>query len=90
MGHRIRSRRLNADQGRCRRIRAVRAGAWLPGIPDVPDADSDGVLDALAGHANFVAGLIAQGCPQAEITIRNHNGGFGRPCGRLDLRPRPP
>ena len=54
-------------------------GAWVPGLPDVPDADGDGVLDALAGHANFVAGLIARGCPQAEITIRNHNGGFGLP-----------
>jgi hypothetical protein len=33
-------------------------------------------LDALAGHANFVAGVIAHGTAHAAITIRNHNGAF--------------
>jgi hypothetical protein len=50
-------------------------GKWTPGTRDVPDADGDGRLDTLAGHANFVAGLVAQGCA-AEIQIWNHNGGF--------------
>jgi hypothetical protein len=54
----------------------VSGKAWLDGIPDVPDVNRDGVLDALAGHANFIAGVIARGCPHAQIRIRNHNGGF--------------
>jgi subtilisin family serine protease len=33
-------------------------------------------LATLVGHANFVAGVIAQACPQAKITVVNHNGGF--------------
>jgi len=33
-------------------------------------------LAALVGHANFVAGVIAQACPGAQITLVNHNGGF--------------
>jgi subtilase family protein len=52
------------------------ANVWAPGVPDVTDANADGNLDALAGHSNFIAGVIAQNCPQAQITIRNHNGGF--------------
>jgi Subtilase family len=43
---------------------------------DIPDADGNKRLDVLAGHANFVAGIIAQQCENAEITIVNHNGGF--------------
>jgi hypothetical protein len=54
----------------------LNAGVWAPSAYDVPDYDGDGDLDALAGHANFIAGLIAQRCPNAEIAIRNHNGGF--------------
>jgi hypothetical protein len=54
----------------------VSAGGWTAGIADVPDADHDGSLDALAGHANFIAGVIAQGCPHAQLTVLNHNGGF--------------
>jgi hypothetical protein len=34
------------------------------------------VIDALAGHANFVAGIVAQHCPNAEITVRTFDGGF--------------
>jgi thermitase len=49
---------------------------WDAGTPDVLDANDDGALDALAGHANFIAGVIAQRCTHAELTIRNHNGGF--------------
>ena len=33
-------------------------------------------LATLVGHANFVAGVIAQACPEAKITVVNHNGGF--------------
>lgn len=54
----------------------VSGKAWVDGVRDVPDATGDCVLDALAGHANFIAGVIAQGCEHAQITIRNHNGGF--------------
>ena len=49
---------------------------WLPGTADVLDADNNNRLDALAGHANFIAGVIAQNFVGAQITIRNHNGGF--------------
>src|SRR5690242_14924218 len=54
----------------------VTTTGWEPGIPDVRDADRDGSLDALAGHANFIAGVIAQLFDRAKITIRNHNGGY--------------
>jgi thermitase len=49
---------------------------WSAGTPDVLDADGNGELDALAGHANFIAGVIAQNFLGAQITIRDHNGGF--------------
>jgi hypothetical protein len=49
---------------------------WEAGTPDEPDVDGDQLLDALAGHANFIAGVIAQNCEHAQITIWNHNGGF--------------
>jgi thermitase len=53
------------------------SGLWVPGKPEQLDADDDGKLDALAGHANFIAGVIAQQCDEhVQITIRNHNGGF--------------
>jgi hypothetical protein len=38
------------------------------------DQNGDKLLDALAGHANFVAGVIAQACPEAQITVESHNG----------------
>jgi len=50
---------------------------WNAGYPDELDVDGDGLMDALAGHANFVAGVVAQSSPHAKITIVNHNGGFG-------------
>jgi hypothetical protein len=51
-------------------------GGWQPGNPDTPDANLPGVLDALSGHANFIAGVIAQNCQHANIIVRNHNGAF--------------
>ncbi len=41
-----------------------------------PETAADGALVGLAGHANFVAGLIAQGCGDVMITIRNLNGAY--------------
>jgi hypothetical protein len=49
---------------------------WFPDDPDEPDKNINGLLDTLAGHANFVAGIIAQRCDQPVITVRNHNGAF--------------
>jgi thermitase len=53
-------------------------GAWHPGAADVAGetvATATGnKLVALAGHANFIAGVIAQHCPHAHIVVRNHNG----------------
>ncbi len=49
---------------------------WQPDSPDVPDANGDHRLDALAGHANFVAGIVAQRCPWLTVTVWNHNGSF--------------
>ena len=49
---------------------------WENGTPNILDADSDQTLDALAGHANFVAGVIAQHCELPNIHIWNHNSGF--------------
>lgn len=52
---------------------------WQAGTPDEFIAGENhhaSMLDALAGHANFVAGVIALGCPNAEITLWNFNGAF--------------
>ena len=60
-------------------------GTWKNGTPDVgswvgtsasesPETTAGGALLALAGHANFIAGVIAQKSPAALITVRNHNG----------------
>jgi hypothetical protein len=61
---------------------------WEAGTADMPGevvTDAAGVpvlrkgysqLVALAGHANFVAGVLAKTCPNACITIVNHNGSF--------------
>jgi hypothetical protein len=53
------------------------------GWEDDPDETLDAAnklaplrLDAIAGHANFVAGVIAQNCPQPDIAIWSHNGSF--------------
>jgi hypothetical protein len=51
---------------------------WQDRVSDAPDAKVPGSADlvALAGHANFIAGVILQLCPDAQITIRNHSGLF--------------
>jgi thermitase len=51
-------------------------GGLLPTQPERPDADGDKKLDALAGHANFAAGVLAQRCNAPSITIWNHNASF--------------
>jgi hypothetical protein len=56
-------------------------GAWAIAAaanvsPEIVGAGPPYVLVALAGHANFVAGVIAQHCANAQITIHNHNGSF--------------
>jgi hypothetical protein len=43
---------------------------------EAPDEGTKGILDRIAGHANFVAGIIAQRCPAAHIDIWSHNAGF--------------
>lgn len=39
------------------------------GAPDVPDADADGDLDAAAGHSTFIAGIVAELAPDAEVDV---------------------
>jgi hypothetical protein len=73
---------------RCQ-LTVTQAQWWNPGtgkLEDEPagelDADGSQKLDALVGHANFVAGVIAQRCDQPSIALWNHNGGFStRPDG---------
>ena len=48
----------------------------VPGAPSPLDQNGDFFLDALTGHANFVAGVIAQVCPEARITVESHNASF--------------
>lgn len=48
----------------------------VSGAPSSLDQDDNQVLDALAGHANFVAGVVAQACPTAIIDVVSHNGSF--------------
>jgi hypothetical protein len=55
--------------------------AWMPEAEAPPgtnplDQNGDNKLDALVGHANFVAGVVAQACPEATIDIVSHNGSF--------------
>jgi len=47
----------------------------LPGT-DPRDQNGDHLLDALVGHANFVAGVVAQACPDVRIRVVSHNGSF--------------
>jgi subtilase family protein len=59
---------------------------WQPAPPvtgsvddatnEAPDEGTAGTLDRIAGHANFVAGIVAQRCPGATIDIWSHNAGF--------------
>jgi hypothetical protein len=71
--------RVVGQLGEIRQTRELRIDStdgWVPYDPEELDADNDLRLDALAGHANFVAGVIARRCPNAVITVRNHKGGF--------------
>lgn len=43
-------------------------GIWHPDMPDEKDANGDDILDGIAGHGTFNAGLVAHIC--AEIAIR--------------------
>jgi thermitase len=49
---------------------------WVSEPGTESDGNGDGFLDALVGHANFVAGVIAQACPAATIDVVSHNGAF--------------
>jgi Subtilase family len=54
---------------------------WEEGSPTAAganpfDQNNDGNLDALVGHANFVAGIVAQVCAQGSIVVESHNGAF--------------
>ncbi len=50
--------------------------SWAKGKANVVDANADKKLDALAGHANFVAGVIAQHCELPNIHIWTHSSAF--------------
>jgi hypothetical protein len=54
---------------------AISAGL-LPTQPERPDANRDKKLDALAGHANFAAGVLAQRCHAPTIAIWDLNASF--------------
>jgi hypothetical protein len=52
---------------------------WLPGLPetlDVANPSNPVVLNALTGHANFVAGMVASQYELPAMTIYSHNAGF--------------
>lgn len=40
------------------------------------DENGDGRLDALVGHANFVAGVVWQACQAVSLTVVSHNAAF--------------
>jgi hypothetical protein len=52
---------------------------WQPGteaasgVANPLDQNGDSKLDALAGHANFVAGVVAQGSEHAELSVESFN-----------------
>ncbi len=59
-------------------LTAINPGAntgWNPGVPEPPAANNS-LLPALAGHANFVAGVIAQGCHSPILNIWTHSSSF--------------
>src|SRR5262249_52102828 len=53
--------------------------AWQAGANEDVEAveTTNAYMYALAGHANFVAGVMAWECDQVRITIVNHDGRFG-------------
>lgn len=48
----------------------------FPAGRDPLDQNHDCKLDALVGHANFVAGVVAKVSPTARIDVLSHNGSF--------------
>jgi subtilisin family serine protease len=48
-------------------------GRWTPEPPDGLDlSPTDGLVDAIAGHGTFIAGVVATGCSRARMTIVGH------------------
>ena len=48
-------------------------GRWTAEPPDGLDRSPvDGLVDAIAGHGTFIAGLVATGCSRAKMTIVGH------------------
>jgi len=48
-------------------------GSWTAEPRDGLDVSpTDGLLDAIAGHGTFIAGVIATGCSRAHMTIVGH------------------
>jgi hypothetical protein len=45
------------------------SNAWVNCAADVIDADGDGLLDGVAGHGTFVAGIVGHECRQCRITV---------------------
>ena len=44
-------------------------GRCGPEVIEIPDANHDDRLDSVAGHGTFIAGVVAQRAPAAELTI---------------------
>jgi hypothetical protein len=44
-------------------------GTWHADLPDEKDANGDGILDGIAGHGTFNAGLVASLCPEVVIKV---------------------
>ena len=55
---------------------AVLQGKWADDSDDGPDANGNGRLDALAGHANFVTGVLGQYTDFPIVNLWNHFGGY--------------
>ena len=49
----------------------------IPSVTGVSDDPYEGVLDPDAGHGTFIAGLIRQNCPDADILAVRVMGGDG-------------
>jgi hypothetical protein len=62
---------------------------WRPNPSDTADANHDGVLDGVAGHGTFIAGLIAHRCRRAKIRVvgeRHACVPIGNPANPVDER----
>jgi len=73
-----RAQYLTGNQPLAQLTAAYNAGtlSWNDGTPDVPATVRPNTLDALAGHANFVAGVVAQICDYPTIHLWSHNASF--------------